>query len=364
MPQIVLRRALLLLLIPAFISCFRYTPSRREMTENKEQTKIAGPEAFKAYQDDLNARLTNLLKERASYVGGSSEVGAYKIGVRDVLKVDVFGFSDLSGESEVDANGMISLPLVGAVKAEGLTPTELQTDLTNKFRRYVKKPIMRLTVNSYNAYKASVVGAIVKPGLVPLKRPGYPLTELLSEAGGLRDNAGTRIFLIPSRSDSNNLQAQIAGVSAESNPAGVEIALDQLVGTLERPPITVPILPGDTIIVPEAGQFRVDGEVERPGAFPVTKNVSTLSALASAGGPTYAANVNEIEVIRDFGSGKKASVTVNLEKVAFYGEPDISLRDGDVVIVPSTPGRFRARQLVEGIRTILRGGVTGSIRYQ
>ena len=355
MAQIVARLIATLFIVSTLSACLRYTPSRKEMTEATGPSKVGGPEAFHSYQAEMQGRFDALLKERAALTSADAQLSSYKIGTKDSLRVDVFGFADLSGDTEVSEGGEISLPLLGAVKAVGMTTGELQNDLTVRYKRYVKQPIVRLKINSYNAYRASVVGAVVKPGLIALKRPGYPLTELLAEAGGVRDNAGVRLYLIPARDESNTDKAP---------PNGVEIEFDQLVGTLETPPITVPVMPGDTIIIPEAGQFRVDGEVEQPGSFPISKKLSTLSALAAAGGPTYAANVQEVEVIRDFGLGRKASVTVDIEKVAFHGEPDISLRDGDVVVVPSTPGRFRAQQVVEGIRTILRGGVSGSIRYQ
>lgn len=352
----VARLIVAVILLTYLVGCFRYTPSRREMTNSgTEASKVAGPEAFQSYHKDLQSRLDTLLKERATMATMEGQNSSYQIGVKDVLRVDVFGFSDLSGDTQVADDGNISLPLLGAVKAAGMTQGELQNDLTVRFKRYIRQPIVRLSVNSFNAYRASVVGAVVKPGLVALKRPGFPLTELLSEVGGVRDNAGSRLYLIPARD---------GAAPSQDQRAGVEIEFDQLVGTLDKAPIVVPIMPGDTIIVPESGQFRIEGEVERPGTFPVSKKLSTLGALAAAGGPTYAANVKEVEVIRDVGSGKKASMTVDIEKVAFHGEPDISLRDGDVVVVPSMPGRFRAQQVVEGIRTILRGGVSGSIRYQ
>lgn len=345
-------------------SCFRYTPSRSEL-ETQGSSDIAGPDAFDSYQSRLRERLNTLVKERAQLIGAHSEQ-SYRIGVSDGLKIDVFGFSELSGEMEVNETGSITLPLVGAVDAAGKTVAELNAELTAQFGRFVRNPKVRLTVDRYNAHRVSVSGAVVKPGFYSIKTAGYLLTELLAEVGGTKDNAGNRLYLIPAPANAQvpaPANAQVA-TAMPIERAGVEIDLEELTGTLEKPPLLIPLLPGDTVIVPEAGQFRVDGEVERPGSFPVSRRTSSLSAIAAAGGFTYAANVNEVEVIRDIGSGKKASLTVDLEKIAFQGAPDISLRDGDVVIVPSAAGRFRARQVVEAFRSIMRGGVTGSIRYQ
>jgi polysaccharide export outer membrane protein len=286
--------------------------------------------------------------------------------------VYVFGFSEHSGEAAVNEAGAISLPLVGVVSVEGKPVEQVQRELTALFMKYIRHPKIRLTVNQYNSQRVSVVGAVVRPGLYPLKHVGYLLTELLAEVGGVKDNGGNRLYIIPAQGNEAWAGAQSTGSAPggataqapRGRSAGVEIDLEELVGTLDRPPILLPLVAGDTVIIPEAGQFRVNGEVENPGSFPVSRRTSALAAVAAAGGFTYAANVNEVEVIRDIGGGKKASKTIDLEQVAFRGASDIGLRDGDVVLVPSAPGRFRARQVVEAFRSVFRGGVTGSVRYQ
>lgn len=354
--------ALLVLLALSLVGCFRYTPSRSEAaSSDKEQ--VAGPERFDQHQSELQSRLQKLIEQRAN-VATSQPTQDYKLGKGDGLKINVFGFNDLSGEMDIAEDGTILLPLIGSVQAVDRTTGDLQEDLTQRFKRYVRNPIVRVSVERFNAYRVSVVGAVVKPGFYPLKRNGYLLTELLSEVGGLKENASPRLYLIPSTPNTDAPTEPAAATKTAQNTGGVEIDLEELTGTLERPPIVVPLVAGDTVIVPEAGQFRVDGEVERPGSFPISRRTSTLSAVAAAGGFTYAANVNEVEVIRDIGAGKKAYKTIDLEQVAFHGGRDVGLRDGDVVIVPSSPGRFRARQLVEAFRSIMRGGVTGSIRYE
>ncbi len=358
-----------LLLVVAFGACHRYTPSRSEV-EQDGKSLIAGSEEFDSHQKKLRDRLDNLMKERQSLLQNRSD-RAYEIGTGDVLKIDVFGFSEHSGEAAVPENGSISLPLVGEVDARGKTVERLQAELTVRFMRYIRSPKIRVSVNQYNSQRVSIVGSVVKPGLYPLKHVGYLLTELLAEVGGVKENGANRIYIIPATGSETWTQSGAAGapdgtVASKITPqsGGVEIDLEELNGTLDKAPILIPLLSGDTIVVPEAGQFRVAGEVEAPGSFPVSRKTSSLSAVAAAGGFTYAANVNEVEVIRDIGSGKKAAKTIDLEQVAFQGGADVALREGDVVLVPSAPSRFRARQVVDAFRSILRGGVTGSIRYQ
>src|ERR1700733_2264722 len=62
----------------------------------------------------------------------------YIIGHRDVLSVKVSNNRNLTGEFDVRSDGMISMPLVGEVRAEGLTPMQLQEAITERLRNPVK----------------------------------------------------------------------------------------------------------------------------------------------------------------------------------------------------------------------------------
>jgi len=63
-----------------------------------------------------------------------------------------------------------------------------------------------------------------------------------------------------------------------------------------------------------------------------------------------------VEIIRDIGGGKKAALSVDLEKMALKGGNDIRLRNGDIVRVPSAAGRFATRQVVELLNGIFNVG--------
>lgn len=374
-----------------FVSgCLRYVPSRSELEKNASAhgvSFVAGPEEFQRYEEKLNKRLEQLVQDRSSLqlVQGDS---SYRIAPSDVLDLVVFGLKDLSTTTDVGADGLAVFPLIGSVHASGLTLGDLRSQVEGKLRPYVRNPRIQLTLKERLGNRVSVIGAVTKPGMYPLQRTGQTLTEVLSMAGGRSERAGNRLILIPAGSgpggalvDTGQLAGQVPAISPAvdqrsaglqpvafpspvlSQPAyGLEIDLDLLTGTLDRRPVVIPLIGGDTVVVPEAGTFKVDGEVEKPGSFQLTAKTSSLGAVASAGGFTYSANVNEVEVIRDIGSGKKASVVLDLEQVAMNGAPDVPLRDGDIVRVPSHPGRFRTRQIVDGINGFFRGSVSATAR--
>lgn len=334
--------------------CLRYVPSRRELSAGGENS-IAGPDQFWAYEKMLSQRLQGLVQQRAKLVHAGDD--AYRLGPGDILDLQVYSLPELNTTAEIAPDGTYTTALLGPVKAQGLTLPQFRDQMAAQLGSYVRNPRVVMSIKQY-ANRVSVTGEVAKPGVYPLKREGATLTEVLSLAGGRNERAGTRIIVIPA-----GPRAADASGAAEAG-YGVEIDSSELAGTVSKRPVWVPLLPGDTVVVPEAGAYKVDGEVLKAGSFPLNGRTSALGAIAAAGGFTYSANVNEVEVIRDIGGGDKASVVLDLEKVALNGGQDVQLRDGDVVRVPSAAGRFSTRQIVEVINGVFRGGVSGSVRYQ
>jgi protein involved in polysaccharide export with SLBB domain len=194
--------------------------------------------------------------------------------------------------------------------------------------------------------------------MYPLRRNGQLITELISEAGGKNQMASNRIILLPAPKLEYVAQPPQQGsmpTAAVDSGVGVEIDVEALLGRIDQRPLLVPLISGDTVVVPEAGNFEVDGEVQAPGSFKLTTGTSVIGAIAAAGGFTYSANVKQVEVIRDIGGGRKALATLDLEEVGLRGGKDIRLRAGDLVRVPSEPGRFFERQVVEALNSLFNG---------
>jgi polysaccharide export outer membrane protein len=350
-------------------SCLRYTPSRSELeerynTSEKASLDIAGEIEFAAYEHTLQTRLHKLVEERLQFLNGpSATASGYGVGAGDVLQVKVFGFGDLQSDAEVSAAGSVSLPLIGEFEVAGLDLPAVRKKISSEYSRFIRTPQVEVSLKSYSASRVSIIGEVAKPGMYPLKRKGQLLTELLSEAGGRTQVAGNRLILLPAQTvsapsnephDAHTPRIMLAS-TRQPHVSGVEIEFESLLGSLDQQPLLVPLLPGDTIVVPEAGNYDVDGEVAKPGSFKLATRTSVMSAIAAAGGFTYAASVNQVEVIRDIGSGRKALVTLDLEEVGLRGGRDIRLRNGDIVRVPSEPNRFFRQQIVETINGLFNG---------
>lgn len=348
--------------------CLKYTPSHSELRERYENSNdllgsLGGEEEFKRYETTLRSRLESLITERAHLLDPGSSVSGHPLGVGDELQVAVFGFGDLSSNSAITNEGDVVLPLVGRISVVGQPLEEVQSQISKQYGRFIRSPQVRVTLKTPMTSRVTVTGEVHRPGPYPLLRRGTMLSEVLAEAGGRTPLASSRIILLPAprilgallQPSATSPSLSLAGLMPSHEASGVEIDLEDLIGNVNQRPLLIPLLPGDTIIVPEAGTYEVDGEVVQPGSFKLTSRTSVIGAIAAARGFTYSAAVNKVEVIRDTGGGGKALIALDLEEVGLRGGQDIRLRSGDLVRVPSEPGRFFKRQVVETINGLFNG---------
>jgi len=102
---------------------------------------------------------------------GATASGEYRIGATDLLRVNVFRVPDLSfDEIRVDASGVIQMPLIGTVQAEGLTPDELSASLATRLgAQYLRNPQITVTVLEAASQKITVDGAVTQPGVYEMQ---------------------------------------------------------------------------------------------------------------------------------------------------------------------------------------------------
>ena len=91
--------------------------------------------------------------------GGTARPTAYTIGPEDILRIFVWQNPDLSGETVVQPDGTISLPLLGEVQASGLTVRALQQKLTEAYRAFVLNPQVAAIPLQLNSRRIFTPGA-------------------------------------------------------------------------------------------------------------------------------------------------------------------------------------------------------------
>jgi polysaccharide export outer membrane protein len=114
----------------------------------------------------------------------------YRIGAADVIEVIVWNEPNFSREVVVRPDGKISLPAVGDVQAEGLTPDALTKNLQEALAQYIKIPKVSVIVKQINSSKVYVIGQVHAPGVFPLQGE-MTILQAIAQAGGFTDWAKT-----------------------------------------------------------------------------------------------------------------------------------------------------------------------------
>jgi polysaccharide biosynthesis/export protein len=159
----------------------------------------------------------------------------YAIGTEDVLAINVWKEPELSRTVPVRPDGKVTVPLIGDIQAKGLTPNQLEVNISTALKSFVANPEVSVIVQEVHSQKFNILGEVGKPGSYPLAKPTRVL-DALALAGGFKDFAKvTKIFVLRVNSDGSrqtmpfNYKNVIKGKQFEQN---------------------VELLPGDTIIVP------------------------------------------------------------------------------------------------------------------
>lgn len=157
----------------------------------------------------------------------------FVIGPEDVLQVTVWKEQNLSGTFPVRPDGMISMVLLGDVKAAGLTPTQLGANLEASYKKYIQDPLVTVLVQQVNSQRIFVVGEVGHVGPIPIT-PGMTPLQAIASAGGLTPYAHQKkIYILRGPQGSQekipfNYKAAVRGDSAQD----------------------IKLMPNDTVVVP------------------------------------------------------------------------------------------------------------------
>jgi len=246
---------------------------------------------------------------------------AYRIGARDLLSVRVDEDEKLNGDRRVTEAGTINLPLIGDIPVTGKTASEVGQIVKRLLEeKYMQRASVDVQVMEFRSRPISVIGAVKSPGNLGFSGH-WSLLEAVAAAGGLAENHGNVVYVLR-RADS--------GLSDQ-----VTIDLDDLMVRGDQR-VNIPIFPNDLINVPVTVDITVYclGEVAKPGAlaFKSSERITVLTAIAHAGGLTDRAS-KKILVKRLAPADGRTEITVDYNKILAGKEPDLELRQGDVIVV-------------------------------
>jgi len=258
----------------------------------------------------------------------------------DQIDVHLYDFPELGGivHAHVSADGSIRLPYAGAVRAEGLSPEQLQVAIADalKSKGIAKDPNVTLDVVSAVNLIIQVLGEVKAPRSIPAYAP-LPISYVLAQVGGTTGLASRQLTILH---------------HSEEPPTSVDYDPDNPTANA----MNALVLPGDIVTVSHLGVFFVAGEVNRPGIFPlggiltqggssgVVAKMTLLQALAQAGGITPIAARSKMRILRTT-EGKREEIVVDLVKL-YKGEiADPILHPNDIIYIPSSYIRQQTNNL-------------------
>lgn len=169
----------------------------------------------------------------------AAAVKDYHIGVDDIVQVSVWRNPELGIIVPVRPDGMISVPLVGDVRAGGRTPEEVAADLETKFATYVRDPQVAVILTDLRSHeylsRVRVTGAVRQPVSIPY-RQGMTVLDAVLAAGGVTEFAAGDEADLYRKTDDGTLS--------------YAVELEQILneGDLST---NFKVAPGDVITVPE-----------------------------------------------------------------------------------------------------------------
>ena len=234
----------------------------------------------------------------------------YRLGSGDVIRINVYQNPDLTIETRVTEAGIVSYPLLGAIRLGGLSVTAAEKLIADGLRggNFVKSPQVTLVVMQVRGNQASVLGQVNRPGRYPIEVADMRLTDLLAMAGGAAANGADMVIVTGMRS---------------GKPFRLEVDLPTVFASGGKDK-DILILNGDAVWVDRQPLVYIYGEVQRPGPMRLERGMTMMQTLATGGGLTQRGTVKGIRVHRKGDDGKVDVITPTL---------DDPMRDGDVVYV-------------------------------
>lgn len=268
-----------------------------------------------------------------SFPGYSQE---YKLKPEDVLKITFLEQPELNRETKVGLDGNISLPVIGDIKAAGLTTSELTQKIISEFSIYaVSITQASVEIMTYESNKIYITGHVTDPGKYIFEKIPN-LWKVISEAGGPTDNANLSNILIVR--------------SAEQGGSTITVNMTEILrkGDLSQLP---KLNPGDNIhvsgVIGETGSRGVEaiqqqrhviyiyGEIGAAGIYTFDQSVNILQAIIQAGGPTTVAKLSDVRIIRRGQGDFSQVIELNIEWYVEEARHDFfKLLPGDIVYIP------------------------------
>ena len=302
--------------------------ARLEEIRRIRETKKADSELKDVISATPNYSVMEYLKKYPEFVDAS--LNNYRVGGYDVLDIVVYEEPDLSRNNvRVSADGYISFPLIGRMKADGLNTSEIEKRISDSLAagQFILDAHVSVSVADYKSRKFMVLGSVKLPGTYPLKARERVL-DAISRAGGVDfEQGGNQGVIIRTLKADTGEEKKIA---IRIDLTGLMKGGDQL--------SNLPLADADLLYIPKAENVYIIGQVNNPGSYPyLQSDLTVVEVISKAGGFTPIAARNKTRIIR-MENGEERIIEVRVDAITDAGKKgqDVRIMPGDVIVVPES----------------------------
>jgi polysaccharide biosynthesis/export protein len=249
----------------------------------------------------------------------------------------------------IDPEGDVNLPMVGRLRAAGLTIRQFEEVLNKQMSTYVRDPHIVVTTMEFRSQPVSVVGAVKSPGTHQLEGR-KTLVEMIALAGGFRDDAGNSVK-ISREAEWGVIPLSNATMDPQNKVSVGEVSIKEIMEA-KNPEDNILIKPHDVITVPRGQLVYVVGDVKKSGGFILAEraDMSVLQALSLAEGLQPTADTRHAKILRSqLGQEQRIEIAVNIKKILNGTSKDVPLQAGDILFLPSSTAKKAGTRTLEAM---------------
>jgi polysaccharide export outer membrane protein len=289
----------------------------------------------------------------------------YALGVNDQVTIQALDADEISGKTyTVSPTGYLTLPMIGRLRVVGLTVEQVEAELIQALKVYIRQPEVAVTVTEFHSQPVSVIGAVNTPGVLQLQGT-KTLIEVLSMAGGLRSDAGHTV-MITRKQEWGRLPLPGAQFDTAGQVSTAEIQMNDVLEARD-PELNIVIRPNDIISIPRAEVVYVLGAVNKAGGFMLNERgaVSVLQALSLAEGLQRTSDPKKAIILRVAdGAPTRSELPVDIAGIFAGKTEDIFLQPNDILFVPDSSGKRVAARVFEALVSMGTTVGAGTIIYR
>ncbi len=272
---------------------------------------------------------------------GWCRVDSYHLGPRDILVVSIYagGVEQESIEVTLSEQGVINVPFIGSIRAQGLTVSQLEAAVQAPLKKdYFVSPQVNIQVKEYRSLRFFISGAVKMPGKYEMSS-NTNFLELLARSGGILAESGSIAYVLREGRSSSGIPEDIKAAVQTRETLKIDLARLLSEGDMTH---NISLLPGDIVYVPPAKKLNqagskiyVEGEVKTPGVYDFQPGMTALAACLLAGGFGEWAVLSKSKIFRTI-NGKQEVIRVDLKQITIGKIADVSIRPGDRIHIPET----------------------------